>query len=490
MGKNNAGPFKSIREYLDAVERLELGIHIGDINQDEFEATALIYKLIEKYGVVSAPVVFFDQIQSADQTFHNASTGNLFGNWKLEALALGLPIDGSSPQKHYQMALNAIEDHINENGKWPTIEPKTINAQLASCKENIVDESQLDLLDFAFLQTNPGDNGHYINTGSLILEDEDLGRNVGTYRCQIKSEKRIGINPQVNQDGWKFLKKLKDQGKQYAQAAIVLGTDPITFSLSGSKVAKYGEDELEIAGGLMGKPIEVVSCETNDISVPAHAELIIEGEIPLDKFEKEGPFGEMYGYLGAEQKENFLLHVKTITHRNNPIIPNQFTGITRGCLTAPIEGNLNRRFRDQYDEFIGLHYPLEYPGFCFVRIKNTDIKKALEIGESITKLLKIAKITILLDEDVDIHNLSEVLHAIGSRWQPSRSSKIIDDANGLSGDPSSITKGKGSRIVINATRNSTVQISGEPFPNMNIEILKDKFPDALKDIEEKFKEFL
>lgn len=490
MGENNSGPFRSLREYLEAVKEHKLAIQIENIDQDKYEATALIYKLIEKYGVAKAPVVFFNQIKSADQTFDNASTGNLFGKWELEALALGLKVDESSPQKHYQRALNAIEDHINEDGTWPTIKPKTINAESAPCKENIVDENQLNLLDFAFLQTNPGDNGAYINAGSVILEDEDLGRNVGTYRCQIKNSKRIGINPQVNQDGWKFLQKLKDQGKQFAQAAIVLGTDPIIFSLSGSKVAKFGEDELEIAGGLIGEPVEIVPCQTNNISVPAHAELIIEGEIPLEEFDREGPFGEMYGYLGAEQEKNFFLNVKAITHRNNPIIPNQFTGITRGCLTAPIEGSLNKRFSDQYDEFIGLHYPLEYPGFCFVQIKNTDNEKAIEIGESITKLLKIAKITILLDEDVDIHNLSEVLHAIGSRWQPSRSSKIIDEANGLSGDPSSITKGKGSRIVINATRNSTVQISGEPFPNMNIEILKDKFPDALKDIEEKFKEFL
>ena len=288
----------------------------------------------------------------------------------------------------------------------------------------------------------------------------------------------------------KFLQKLKEQGRTTAQAAIVLGTDPITFSLSGSKVAKYGEDELEIAGGLMGEAIEIIKCETNDISVPAHAELIIEGEIPLEDFESEGPFGEMYGYLGAEQEKNFFLNVISITHRNNPIIPNQFTGITRGCLTAPIEGSLNRRFREQFREFISLHYPLEYPGFCFVKIKSVKAARASEIGEIISISLKIAKITILLDEDVDIHNLSEVLHAIGSRWQPSRSSKLIKDANGLSGDPSSIKKGRGSRIIINATRNATEEVNGQTFPKMNIQILKEESPDLMDKIESKFKEFL
>ena len=490
MSKNHMGPFKSIRDYLNAVDHLKLGIHIEDINQDDYEATGLIYKLVEKYGVINAPVVFFDKIKTSGKSFYSASTGNLFGKWELEALALGLSVDPSSPQKNYRNALRVIENHIDENGSWPTIKPKEIPSESSPCKENILKENEIDLLDFPFLKTNPGDNGQYINTGSVILQDEELGRNVGTYRCQIKDKKKIGINPQINQDGWKFLKKLREQGKKFANAAIVLGTDPITFSLSGSKVAKYGEDELEIAGGLMGEAIEIVECETSNIYVPAHAELIIEGEIPLNEFESEGPFGEMYGYLGANQKENFFLNVKSISHRNNPIIPNQFTGITRGCLTAPIEGNLNRKFRDQFDEFVALHYPLEYPGFCFVKIKDSSTDRAIEIGESITTALKISKITILLDEDVDIHNLNDVLHAIGSRWQPNRSSKIVDEANGLSGDPSSTERGKGSRIIINATRNATEQVNGKPFPKMNIEILKEEFPNVMEAVEIKFRKFL
>ena len=92
--------------------------------------------------------------------------------------------------------------------------------------------------------------------------------------------------------------------------------------------------------------------------MPAHAELIVEGEIPLNEMEEEGPFGEMYGYIGELQKENFVMNVQTITHRNHPIIPNQFTGITRGCLTAPIEANLNRKYREEFDDYIGLHLSL------------------------------------------------------------------------------------------------------------------------------------
>ena len=324
------GPYQSLREYLDALEHFGYILHIDDINQDEYEATALMYRIIEKHNVREAPVLFFDKIYSKNNVFKQSSVGNLFGKWDLEALAIGILPDESSSQQNYQLALDKLEQHIDKDGKWPIINPVTIDASKAPCKENILEGEAVNLFNFPFLQTNPADNGCYINTGSVILEDDELGRNVGTYRCQIKNSKRIGINPQVNQDGWKFLQKLKAQGRAAAQVAIVIGTDPITFSMSGSKVAKYGEDELAIAGGLMGKAVEIIECETSAISVPAHSELIIEGEIPLDEMEEEGPFGEMYGYIGELQRENFVMNVQTITHRNNPIIPNQFTGITRG----------------------------------------------------------------------------------------------------------------------------------------------------------------
>ena len=483
------GPYRSLREYLDALEYFEHVLHIDTINQDRYEATGLMYRLIEKFNNQKAPVLFFDKIHSKNKIFKNSSVGNLFGKWDIEAIALGIEPTGNSG-KNYKLAVKKIEQHIGKDGKWPTIKPVIIDAKNAPCKENILQGKDIDLFKFPFLQTNPADNGCYINTGSVILEHPKLGRNVGTYRCQIKNPTKIGINPQVNQDGWRFLDELKRQGEKTAQVAIAVGTDPITFSMSGSKVAKFGEDELEIAGGLIGEPIEIIKCETSNIYVPAHAELIIEGEIPLDKMETEGPFGEMYGYIGGKKEENFFMNVTSITHRNNPIIPNQFTGITRGCLTAPIEASLNNKYRTHFKDFIGLYYPLEFPGFCFINLEKTSTKKAFEIGKYISTSLKIAKITVLFDKDVDIHNLNEVLHALGSRWQPQRSTKMIENAPALSGDPSSIKKGEGNRVIIDATRNATESQHDKSFAKMNIECLKSEFPELLDGIDDKFKEII
>ena len=488
QSKIKTGPYDSLRAYMEAIEIYGNVMKIKEIDQDAYELAGLMYKLVDKHGWLGAPAVVVEKVKIDGNWMKGPIIVNQYGLAAHEAMAVGVPIEEISNDQieNFKTALKLVMDL----GEIQPIKPIEVERHQAPAKEIILRGEEINVLDFPFLQSNPGDNGRFINTGNLVLIDPEKGRNVGTYRMQIKGPRKIGINPERKQHGWEFLMRMKERGKKVAQAAVVLGTDPIVFAMSSSKTARLGQDELEIAGGFKGKPVEVVKCENSDNTVPAHVEMIIEGEIPLNDLEKEGPFGEMYGYIGELQKENFVMNVQTITHRNNPIIPNQFTGITRGCLTAPIEANLNRKYRSEFDEFIGLHYPLEFPGFCFVKIKKTSTNKTFDIGRTISMSLKIAKITVLFDEDVDIHNFNQVLHALGSRWQPQRSSEMIDNANGLSGDPSSLERGMGSRIIIDATRNATESQTDKPFSKMNIACLREEFPNLLETIEEKFKEII
>ena len=119
--------------------------------------------------------------------------------------------------------------------------------------------------------------------------------------------------------GWNYLMALKRRGEKIARASIVFGADPIVFAMSSSKFAPLqGQDELGYAGCLRGRPVEAVKPELSDIIVPAHSEIVTEGEIPLDDMESEGPYGEFYGYMGPHRPENFYMNVKAITHRENP----------------------------------------------------------------------------------------------------------------------------------------------------------------------------
>jgi len=412
--------------------------------------------------------------------------GNLYGRWEFEALAMGIEPTSNDPQKNYKLALQKVESLATEKGTWKAIKPVTIENSEAPSKEIKYLGKDIDLLQFPFIKTNPADGGCYINTGNVILTDEKYGRNVGTYRCQVKDSSKISINPEKNQHGWNFLMEMRARGEKSAPVAIVLGSDPIVFALSSSKVSAMGEDELEIAGGFLGKPLEVVKCETNSILVPANVEMIIEGEIPLNRMEPEGPFGEMYGYMGAQKSENFFMDVTAITHRENPLFVNQFSGITRGFLTSPIETAANLKFKQQFENFLGLHYPLETPGFCFVNINKNKTREAVEIGRAISKSLKIAKITVVFDADVDIHNTKEVMHALGSRWQPHDSTEILKKAPGMGGDPSAREHGFGSRIIIDATRQTAAEGGPKEYAKMNRQYLEEGVPRIFERIDKKY----
>jgi len=335
------------------------------------------------------------------------------------------------------------------------------------------------------LQSNPGDNGRFINTGNLVLIDPEKGRNVGTYRMQIKGPRKIGINPERKQHGWEFLMGMRERGEKVAQAAVVLGTDPIVFAMSSSKTARLGQDELEIAGGFKGCPVEVVKCENSDITVPANVEMIIEGEIPLDDMEEEGPFGEMYGYMGLPHAEQFYMNIKTITHRENPMFVNQFTGVTRGFITTPSEASSTRNFRQFIPELVGAHGPPDFTGFFFISIDKTRPHQAFEVAEKLN-FLPISKIMVVVDKDVNIHDPMEMIATVGARWQPHPGGKIIEAGPGFFLDPSAKIRGRSSKIIIDATRQWPEEGGPDPYPKLNREHLLDHDPDIFALIKEKW----
>jgi 4-hydroxy-3-polyprenylbenzoate decarboxylase len=401
-----------------------------------------------------------------------------------EAMAIGVPLDDIEAGQHVQNYKKALKKMM-DIGELSPIETKTIDQAAAPSKEVILKENEINILDFAFIQTNPGDNGRFINTGNLVTIDPEAGRNVGTYRMQIKGPRKIGISPEKGQDGWKFLMNMKEKGEDVAQAAVVLGTDPIVFAMSSSKTARSGQDELEIAGGFKGKPVEVVKCENSDILVPANVEMIIEGEIPLNDLEKEGPFGEMYGYMGLPHEEQFYMNIKTITHRVNPMIVNQFTGVTRGYITTPGEAASLRGFSKFMPELRGFHIPIDHVGFLFLSIEKTKPHQAIELAEKFN-FLPLGKIVIVVDEDVDIHNTKEVFQTVGARWQPYPGAKLIEDGPGFFLDPSAKTRGKSSRILIDATRQLPEENGPSPYPKLNKEHLIEHAPEIFALVEEKW----
>jgi len=478
------GPYDSLRDYMEAIEAHGNVIRIEAIDQDAYELTGFMYKLIDKHGWLGAPTVIVESVKISGEWVQGPIVINQYGMAAHEAMAIGVPLDDIEAGQHVQNYKKALKKMM-DIGELSSIETKTIDQAAAPSKEVILKENEINILDFAFIQTNPGDNGRFINTGNLVTIDPETGRNVGTYRMQIKGPRKIGISPEKGQDGWKFLMNMKEKGEDVAQAAVVLGTDPIVFAMSSSKTARSGQDELEIAGGFKGKPVEVVKCENSDILVPANVEMIIEGEIPLNDLEKEGPFGEMYGYMGLPHEEQFYMNIKTITHRVNPMIVNQFTGVTRGYITTPGEAASLRGFSKFMPELRGFHIPIDHVGFLFLSIEKTKPHQAIELAEKFN-FLPLGKIVIVVDEDVDIHNTKEVFQTVGARWQPYPGAKLIEDGPGFFLDPSAKTRGKSSRILIDATRQLPEENGPSPYPKLNKEHLVEHAPEIFALVEEKW----
>ena len=252
----------------------------------------------------------------------------------------------------------------------------TIPRERALCKQVVLRGDEIDLTKFAFIQTNPMDAGRYVNATSVFTHDPVLGNNFGTYRCQLKGPRLLGLNPEENQAGWKALMAAKKRGEEFARVSIALGQDPVVWFISCSRVVpRFGDkpiDELAVAGGLRGKPLELVKSETNDLLVPAHAEMIIEGEVPLQvPGQPEGPFGEMFGYLGARKPENFFLNVTCVTHRRDPWVVNMYTGLQRGMVTAPSDALADYLLRQSVPSVVETYLPQDTMGVYIVSVDKT-----------------------------------------------------------------------------------------------------------------------
>jgi 4-hydroxy-3-polyprenylbenzoate decarboxylase len=478
-------PFDTLREYVAAIEAHGLLLRFDKVDQDVFEGTAIVYALIDKYGWYDAPAILIENIRQDGVWIKGPVVINHQGHWDTECITFGLePVKGDSRQS-YRNALAYTRDLLVK-GKFPEIPPVEVTRENALCKQVVETGDDIDITKFAFITSNPGDAGRYVNTGSVFTSDPEMGVNYGTYRCQIRGPKILGINPEPNQTGWKMLMAAKERGEKSAKISIALGQDPYVWIVSGSKVApRFGRkvtpiDEIAVAGGIRGKAIETVKCETNDIMVPANCEMIIEGEVPLQgEMLPEGPFGEMYGYLGRKKAENFWMNITAITYRKDPWLMNQFTGVTRGYVTAPVSSLFNESFSKMIPGLIEINQPVDTTGWCFIKIKKTEPGQGLKAGKRLASIVPLFKVTIVVDEDVDVLNWYEVGLAVGARYTPATATEIFS-GRGMPLDPSSSGEDRyaSSKLVIDATKQWPEEGGPENYPELNRVLLERLAPDA------------
>ncbi len=485
----STGPFTSFRDYVAALAAHGRLLRIAEMDQDRFEATGFAYRLIEEKGFHDAPAFMIERIRTGGRWLEGPVLGNVFPGWLSEALAYGVP----TPDTDERAVFHAVRAHLSEkllpDGSWPRIAPTTINPANAPVKEVVRLGDDADLHRFPWLQTNPEDAGAYITAGTVFLEDPQLGRNVATYRCQVKGPRKLGVNCEIGQHGWNFIQRARQRGSATVPAAVVVGVDPITFSIGTSKLTGLGEDELEVAGALIGRAVELVRCETVDVLVPAHAEIVIEGEIPTDQGEEEGPYGEVYGYMGLKKPWNHFMNVTAITHRRQPWIINAFAGITKLTMSMPQAVTNFVHYRRLIPNLVDLYRPAETIGVVLASVDKRMPGEGMVAGQHLAAGDMFAKLIIVVDKDINLFDKDQIFHALGTRWQPSPGSLLIPRTRGFPLDPSAPTRWMTSKMIIDATRQLPTEGGPEKWPAISRVILEERSPETFDLVRRRWAEY-
>lgn len=325
--------------------------------------------------------------------------------------------------------------------------------EVASAPVQAVVERDVDLNRLLPIpKHNELDSGPYISAGLLIARNPKTGaQNVSIHRCQISGPNRIGVLLLPRHTRHYF--SMAEEAGAALEIALVIGVHPACL-LASQAIAALDEDEMEIAGALLGQPVEMVKCLSNEVRVPAHAEIVIEGRILPKVREPEGPFGEFPQYYGA-RAEREVIEVDLITRRSDAI----FHTIVGGGAEHLVLGEVPR------EATLLAHLQRSFPSVLDVRLPRGGtcryhlVVKARKTSEGEPKNIIMAafgahydvKRVIVVDPDVDIDDPDDVDWAVATRFQADQDMIVVAGAQGSKLDPSA-ADGVSAKMGLDATK--------------------------------------
>jgi UbiD family decarboxylase len=442
--------YADLREYLNELENKGKLKRVKKEVDKDWEVAAVCRQLFKKIPPQRRPALLFENVKG----FQIPIAAGVLGASKA-IYAIGLETDSVE-------GINQKWDRALEN----PIAPRIVST--GPCKDNIWHGDQVDLLKLPVPVWTVGeDPGPFFTSPYVITKDPETGnRNIGTYRMQVKGRNKTGFLIGVRQDAASHLRKNEERDKP-TPVAVVIGADPSIGYVSVSKMSE-ALDEFAVAGALRGAPIDLVRCETVPLEVPATAEIVLEGEIPPHALEQEGPFGEYTGYMGPAGDQPFF-NVKCMTFRNNPVYQAFISQM------PPSESSCIRGIGREWPLFKHLKHTLRFP------IKDLRLKEAGGSGAYVVVSLRkqfegqvrqlmygiwsmrtgFGKITVVVDDDIDIQDDFAIDWALSWRVRPDRDIYIERDVQAVGLDPSQgpptvpqhhPSRQVGSRVAIDATR--------------------------------------
>lgn len=430
---------------------------------------------------------------------------NQFGSERRMKLALGVgSLDEIAGRIRALLEVKSPEGFLEKLKMLPMLAevgkffPKTVAAKDASCKQVILRED-FSVLDFPVLQCWPLDGGRFITLPCVVTRDPNTGkRNVGMYRMQIYDGQTTGMHWQRQKNAAEHLRErlraaAGDSASAHVKAmaetaggtanialgnvkdgrlevAVAVGTDPAT-TFAAIVPAPPDVEEYLIAGFLRQSPVELVKCETVDIEVPAHAEIILEGYVKLDELRTEGPFGDHTGFY-TMQEEYPVFRITCITHRKDPIYAATIVGkppMEDAWMGKAVERIFLPLIRLTLPEIVDINLPVEavFHNLMIVSIKKSYAGQARKVMNGIWAMgqAMFTKCVIVVDEDCDVQDLREVTLRVANNIDPERDIQFtLGPVDSL--DHSSRLPNYGSKMGIDATRKWAAEGFTRPWPPM------------------------
>lgn len=442
--------YTDLRAYIAVLEERGKLKRIKKEVDKDWEIAAVCRQLFYKFEPEHRPAVIFENVKGFDIPVVAGVLGI-----SRQVYAIGLETDSVE-------GINRKWDHALGN----PISPRMVEG--GPCKENILHGDQVDIGKLPVpIWTVGEDPGPFFTSPYVITKDPDTGiRNMGTYRMEVKGRNKTGfLIGRVQDAAWHVRKN--NERDQPTPVAVVLGADPTIGYVSVSKMAD-NLDEFAVAGGLRGEPVDMVPCETVPLEVPATAEIVLEGEIPANGTEMEGPFGEYTGYMGPAGNHPYFV-IKCMTYRNNPLYQAFISQ------RPPSESSCIRAVGREWPVLKHLRYSLNLP------VKDVRLKEAGGSGAYIVVSMKkqfvgqvkqamygvwslrngFGKFTVVVDDDIDIWDDFAVDWAMSWRVRPDKDIYIEKDVQAVGLDPAMAPPGVpqhdasrlvSSRVAIDATR--------------------------------------
>ena len=418
---------QDLRSYLELVESKDELVRISHPVDPVHEVSALVAKLARERR--RRPVLLLENVKGSALPV----VTNLHASRRRMALAMN-----AEPRELQRAFLKAMERPV-----------APVVVDTGPVKEVVQTGGDVDLLALPQIVHHAADAGPYITAAiSFARDPEDGTWNCAYNRLMIMGRDRTSIHITASKHLWEFYQKAEARGEALP-VAFAVGVHP-AIGLGALAIGSIDEDERAIMGGILGEPLELVRCETSDLLVPAHAEMILEGEILPGERTPEGPFSEFTGYsLGQRQRE--VVRYNAVTMREGALFHDIAVAQVDHLLlsTIPMEANLYRAVRAIVPSVTAVRVPAPYS--CYVSIEQRVAGQAKNAILAVLGADMYIKRVVVVDHDVNIFDDREVAWALGTRCQADRDITVISNTRGSDLDPSTDSDGYTAKWGVDAT---------------------------------------